>query len=72
MNAQENIHTARDAAARYFRERGYVGDAERIIRGEGDDDAEVRIALAPIAIMTPPPKAPPTKRNGRRLVGEEC
>lgn len=72
MTEQANLHAAREAAARYFRDRGYIADAERLERGDGDEDAEVRIALALVTIMTPAPKGPPTKRNGRRLVGEEC
>jgi len=37
---------ARLAAGRLLSDRGYAREAEIILRGEGDDFAEVRIALA--------------------------
>ncbi|MBY8823722.1 hypothetical protein [Sphingomonas colocasiae] len=43
------IERARDAAATYLASRGYDDEARRAASGEGDDFAEVRIALALIA-----------------------
>jgi hypothetical protein len=41
--------------------------------GEGDDFQEVRMAVALWHIMNPAPAAaPPTRRHGRRIAGEEC
>jgi hypothetical protein len=68
----DSLATARKAAALYFRERGYVADAAYIESGKSDESPEVRIALALLRILAPPQKLPPTKRHGRRIVGEEC
>jgi hypothetical protein len=47
-----------------------------VLAGEGDDFAEVRTALALLAILAEdkaaPPSPPAKARFGRRLVGEEC
>lgn len=43
------IERARDAAAAYLASRGYGDEAKRAASGDGDDFAEVRIALALIA-----------------------
>lgn len=43
------IERARKAAATYLASRGYDDEARRAASGEGDDFAEVRIALALIA-----------------------
>lgn len=43
------IERAREAAATYLASRGYDAEAKRAAAGEGDDFAEVRIALALIA-----------------------
>ncbi len=53
------IERARDAAATYLASRGYDAEAKRAAAGEGDDFAEVRIALALIAQEQ--------KRNGRGI-----
>jgi len=42
----ETLAEARLAAGRLLSDRGYAREAEIILRGEGDDFAEVRIALA--------------------------
>lgn len=72
MIPADSLAAARKAAALYFRERGYLADAAYVESGKGDDSTEVRIALALLRILTPPPKVPPIKRKGRRLAGEEC
>lgn len=65
------IETARIAAAQYLRAQGYEQEAKLIAEGQGDDFREVGIALALWNIMNVRP-SPPTKRLGRRIVGEEC
>lgn len=71
MNDEPRSTAAREAAARYFRSQGYGREASIVASGQGDDFSEVRIALYLWDIMNVPP-APPTKRKGRRLAGEEC
>jgi len=70
-----DLRAARQAAARLLGDRGYAREAAMVLAGEGDDFAEVRTALALLAILAVGPSrmAPPAKmRNGRRLAGEEC
>ena len=52
----------------------FEAEAAMVSEGRGDDFAEVRIALSLLRILgeRPARTAPPVKRNGRRLVGEEC
>ncbi|MGV3481328.1 MAG: hypothetical protein ACO1O3_15370 [Sphingobium sp.] len=56
------IERARDAAATYLASRGYDDEARRAASGEGDDFAEVRIALALIA-----QEARIARRNGAAM-----
>lgn len=74
MTDAATIDTARQAAARHLREGGFEAEAAMVSEGRGDDFVEVRIALSLLRILGEPParSAPPVKRNGRRLVGEEC
>lgn len=73
LENQAALGAARAAAAQYLRARGYVREADMSARGDGDDFQEVRIAIALWQIMNPAPVvAPPAKRYGRRIVGEEC
>lgn len=65
------IEAAREAAAQYLQRQGYEQEAKLVLEGKGDEFREVGIALALWNIMHIPP-APPTKRLGRRIVGEEC
>ncbi|MCW2368936.1 hypothetical protein [Sphingobium sp. B11D3D] len=65
------IDLARKAAAQHLRESGFADEAQRVATGEGDDFMEVRLALALLKILQPE-SGPPVRRNGRRLVGEEC
>ncbi len=71
MGQPTSQEAARAAAAQYLRGQGYAHEAEIVLSGKGDDFVEVRIAAALWNIMHVPP-TPPVKRNGRRLVGEEC
>jgi len=72
MTAQpERLAAARAAAAEYLRAQGYAQEGALVAAGDGDDFLEVRIALSLWTIMNPA-SAPPIRRNGRRLVGEEC
>jgi hypothetical protein len=67
------LGAARAAAAQYLRAQGYVREADMAAGGEGDDFREVRMAIAMWHIMNPASvTAPPIKRHGRRIVGEEC
>lgn len=68
------IDTARRAAARHLRDSGFETEATMVSEGRGDDFVEVRIALSLLRILGEQPArtAPPVRRNGRRLVGEEC
>lgn len=72
----DSLATARRAAARLLGDRGYAREAALVLAGEGDDFAEVRTALALLAILAEdkaaPPPPPARARFGRRLVGEEC
>ena len=72
MTAPSAIALARAAAAEHLRGQGYPQEADIVASGDGDDFAEVRLALALHKIMASKPGAPPVKRLGRRLVGEEC
>ena len=73
LENQAALHAARAAAAQYLRAQGYVREADMAAGGDGDDFQEVRIAFAIWQIMNPAPvAAPPAKRHGRRIVGEEC
>lgn len=73
MDNQAALAAARAAAARYLREQGYDREAQMAAGGKGDDFQEVRLAIALWHIMNPPPAAaPPTRRHGRRIAGEEC
>ena len=74
-NTADGLDAARTAAAQHLRAGGYHDEAALVAAGQGDDFAEVRMALSLWAIMSrppAPPASPPTKRLGRRLVGEEC
>lgn len=71
----DDLRAARTAAAKLLGERGYPHEAALVLAGEGDDFAEVRTALALLAILAvgaSRPASPPTVKNGRRLAGEEC
>ena len=73
MENQASLEAARAAAAQYLRAQGYVREADMAAGGDGDDFQEVRIAIAIWQIMNPAPVvAPPAKRYGRRIAGEEC
>ena len=73
LDDQDVLEAARAAAAQYLRAQGYVREADVAAGGEGDDFREVRIAIAMWQIMKPASvTAPPIKRHGRRIVGEEC
>ena len=73
MDDQAVLEAARAAAAQYLRAQGYIREADTVAGGEGDDFQEVRIAIAIWKIMNPASlTAPPMKRHGRRIVGEEC
>ena len=63
---------ARGAAAELLAEQGYAAEASIVARGEGDDFAEVRMALALLRILARRGEGSVPKRLGRRLVGEEC
>lgn len=71
MTEKLPLEAARLAAAQYLKAQGYAREAQLVTEGQGDDFREVGIALALWRIMNPPP-SPPTKRLGRRIVGEEC
>lgn len=73
----EDLRAARSAAAKLLDERGYGQEAAIVRSGEGDDFAEVRTALALLAILgagwtAPPVPRPAVTRNGHRIAGEEC
>ncbi len=73
--APAGLAAARAAAAQHLKASGYPEEAALVAAGQGDDFAEVRLALALWSIMSRSdalPPSPPTKRLGRRLVGEEC
>ena len=73
MSDQAALEVARAAAAQYLRAKGYGREADIAAGGDGDDFQEVRIAIAIWQIMNPAPAvARLTKRNGRRIAGEEC
>ena len=73
MKGGDRHAVAREAASRYFLSAGYTREAELAASGEGDDFPEVRIAVALLDILDPAPRAAPqTRRNGRRIAGEEC
>lgn len=73
MTEKAGLDAARAAAAHYLREQGYPREADMAADGKGDDFQEVRIALSLWQIMNPAPVlAPPVKRHGRRIAGEEC
>jgi hypothetical protein len=72
MTAPSPIELARAAAAEHLRGQGYLQEADIVAGGNGDDFAEVRIALSLYKIMASNRGGPPVKRLGRRLVGEEC
>ncbi|KRB80825.1 hypothetical protein ASE00_17570 [Sphingomonas sp. Root710] len=73
----DDLRAARAAAAKLLGERGYAREAAMVLAGEGDDFAEVRTALALLAILAagwtaqPAPRRAVT-RNGHRIAGEEC
>lgn len=70
-----DLRAARTAAAKLLRDRGYPREGDLVLAGEGDDFAEVRTALALLAILAAGanrPVSPPAAKNGRRLAGEEC
>jgi hypothetical protein len=64
------IEAARAAAARYLDEQGYAREAEMVAAGQGDDFAEVRIALALCDLLKPQPVE--LRPFARRMAGEEC
>lgn len=73
LEDQACLEAARAAAAQYLRAQGYIREADMAAGGEGDDFQEVRMAVAIWQIMNPAPvSAPPVKRHGRRIAGEEC
>lgn len=74
MTDAATIDTARRAAAQHLRDGSFETEATMVSEGRGDDFAEVRIALSLLRILgeRPARTAPPVKRNGQRLVGEEC
>ncbi|WP_293699953.1 MULTISPECIES: hypothetical protein [unclassified Sphingopyxis] len=73
LDDQTVLEAARAAAAQYLRAQGYVREADMAAGGEGDDFREVRMAIAMWQMMNPASMtAPPIKRHGRRIVGEEC
>lgn len=67
----ENLGTARAVAAEYLSGNGYASEAALVIAGQGDDFAEVRIALSLLKILQAPANAP-APRPARRVAGEEC
>lgn len=73
----DDLRAARAAAAKLLGERGYAREAAMVLAGAGDDFAEVRTALALLAILAagwtarPAPRRAVT-RNGHRIAGEEC
>ncbi|MBT2189123.1 hypothetical protein [Sphingobium nicotianae] len=71
MTETTDMAAARAAAARHLRDQGYPDEAAIVAAGQGDDFAEVRIALSLWKIMHSA-KSPPVAHHGRRLVGEEC
>lgn len=71
MTEKRGTEAARIAAAQYLKAQGYEQEAKLVAEGQGDDFREVAIARALWNIMNVPP-SPPTKRLGRRIVGEEC
>lgn len=71
----DDIATARAAAAWHLSKGGYPAEAAEILAGQGDDYAEVRIALSLLAILKEMPVKPkplPVSPLRRRLAGEEC
>ncbi len=67
------LSEARAAAAELLGERGYDAEAAIVARGEGDDFAEVRTALALLRIVEKRAAQPmAARRFVRRMVGEEC
>ena len=73
----DDLHAARKAAAKLLGDRGYAHEAALVLAGEGDDFAEVRTALALLAILgagwtARPLPRPAVTRNGHRIAGEEC
>lgn len=77
LSDPDDLRVARQAAAKLLAERGYDREATMVLAGEGDDFAEVRTALALLAILAagsgaPPPPYPVKARSGHRLAGEEC
>ncbi|MET0374423.1 MAG: hypothetical protein ABW128_09215 [Rhizorhabdus sp.] len=73
----DDLLAARAAAAKLLGERGYGREAAMVLAGDGDDFAEVRTALALLAILAAGSIAAPAPRaftahNGHRLAGEEC
>lgn len=75
MTGDAPLVTARAAAATLLSDRGYPREAALVAAGDGDDFAEVRTALALLAILAAGERAPPPPKREtyrRRLVGEEC
>jgi hypothetical protein len=79
MNAAGPLAAAREAAARHLDASGYPAEAALVRAGEGDDFAEVRIALSLLTILSggceaaaPAGIAARRDRNGHRVGGEEC
>jgi hypothetical protein len=65
------IEAARAAAARYLEDQGYAREAAMVAACEGDDFAEVRIALALCGILKTEATEPRSAMR-RRMAGEEC
>lgn len=65
------IEAARAAAAKHLDDQGFVEEAAMVAAGEGDDFAEVRIALSLWEIMNAD-SAISAPRFRRRAAGEEC
>ena len=71
--AADGLRAARAAAAALLSERGYAREAAMAGSGDGDDFAEVRMALALVRILKAGrTDAAPRPAFARRLVGEEC
>ena len=72
MQPTDSLDLARSAAAEHLRQTGFVEEAGTVARGDGDDFAEVRIALSLLRILGAGAVMPHSQRYARRTRGEEC
>lgn len=73
MTAAPDLLAARATAAALLSERGFAREAAMAGSGDGDDFAEVRMALALVHILEARrADAAPRPAFARRMAGEEC